>query len=97
LNEQNASCENKKNGPSGLTRGFISFIGVAEMAAAIGAVLPMAAGVTARLSAWATVGLSIIMLLAIGYRARRRLFFCARSVCRARWWFFSDFHRQGRR
>ena len=62
----------EKNGPSGLTRGLISFIGVAELAGAIGIVLPMAAGVAPLLSAGAAVGLATIMLLAIGYHVRRR-------------------------
>jgi hypothetical protein len=61
----------EKNGPSGLTRGLISSIGGAELAGAIGIVLPMAAGVAPWLSAWAAVGLSTIMLLAIGYHLRR--------------------------
>ncbi len=61
----------EKNGPSGLTRGLISFIGVAELVGAIGIVLPMAAGFAPWLSAWAAAGLSTIMLLAIGYHVRR--------------------------
>jgi uncharacterized membrane protein len=61
----------EKNGPSGLTRELISFIGIAELAGAIGIVLPMAAGFAPWLSAWAAVGLSTIMLLAIGYHVRR--------------------------
>jgi len=62
----------EKNGPGGLTRGLISFIGVAELAGAIGIVLPMAAGVAPLLSAGAAVGLATIMVLAIGYHVRRR-------------------------
>jgi Flp pilus assembly protein TadB len=62
----------KQNGPSGLTRGLTSFIGVAELAGAIGIVLPMAAGVAPWLSAWAAVGLATVTLLAIGYHLRRR-------------------------
>jgi uncharacterized membrane protein len=62
----------EKNGPSGLTRGLVSFIGVAELAGAIGIVLPVAVGVAPWLSAWAAAGLSAIMLLAIGYHVRRR-------------------------
>jgi|SRR5580658_350404 uncharacterized membrane protein len=61
----------EKNGPSGLTRGLISFIGAAELAGAIGIVLPMAAGIAPWLSGGAAVGLSTIMLLAIGYHVRR--------------------------
>jgi uncharacterized membrane protein len=61
-----------KNGPSGITRRLASFIGIAELAGALGVVLPMAAGVALWLSAWAAIGLAAIMLLAIGYHLRRR-------------------------
>jgi uncharacterized membrane protein YphA (DoxX/SURF4 family) len=70
--EKYKAMSEKKNGPSGLTRGLISFIGVAELAGAIGIVLPMAAGVAPWLSVWAAVGLATVMLLAIGYHVRRR-------------------------
>ena len=62
----------EKKGPSGLTRGLITFIGIAELAGAIGVVLPMAVNVAPGLSAWAAVGLATVMLLAIGYHLRRR-------------------------
>jgi hypothetical protein len=62
----------EKNGPSGLTRGLITFIGIAELAGAIGVVLPMAVNIAPGLSAWAAVGLAAVMLLAIGYHLRRR-------------------------
>ena len=41
----------EKNGPSGLTRGLTTFIGVAEVAGALGVVLPMATGIAPWLSA----------------------------------------------
>jgi uncharacterized membrane protein len=62
----------EKNGPSGLTRGLTTFIGIAELAGAIGVVLPMAVNIAPGFSAWAAVGLATIMLLAIGYHLRRR-------------------------
>ena len=62
----------EKNGPTGITRGHTIFIGTAELAGALGVVLPMATGVAPWLSAWASVGLATIMLLAIGYHVRRR-------------------------
>ena len=62
----------EKSGPSSLTHGLVTFIGIAELAGAVGVVLPMATGVAPWLSAWAAVGLAIIMLLAIGYHVRRR-------------------------
>src|SRR5258708_4509227 len=70
--EKYKAMSEKQNGPGGLTRGLISFIGVAELTGAIGIVLPMAAGVAPWLSVWAAVGLATIMLLAIGYHVRRR-------------------------
>ena len=62
----------EKNGPSGITRGLASFIGICELAGAFGVVLPMATGVAPWLSGWAAVGLATVMLLAIGYHVRRR-------------------------
>jgi uncharacterized membrane protein len=62
----------EKNGPSGLTRGLVTFIGIAELAGALGVVLPMATGISPWLTVWAAVGLAIVMLLAIGYHVRRR-------------------------
>jgi hypothetical protein len=62
----------EKNGPSGLTRGLTTFIGIAELAGAVGVVLPMAVNIAPGLSAWAAVGLATVMLLAIGYHLRRR-------------------------
>jgi uncharacterized membrane protein YphA (DoxX/SURF4 family) len=61
----------EKNGPTGITRGLTVFIGIAELAGALGIVLPMATTVAPWLSAWAAVGLATVMLLAIGYHVRR--------------------------
>ena len=46
-------------------------IGVAELAGGLGIVLPMATHIARSLSLWAAVGLSTIMLLAIGFHLRR--------------------------
>jgi len=62
----------EKNGPSGITRGLVTFIGTCELAGAFGVVLPMATGIAPWLSAWAAIGLATVMLLAIGYHVRRR-------------------------
>jgi hypothetical protein len=62
----------EKNGSSGLTRGLVTFIGIAELAGAVGITLPMVTGVAPWLSAWAAVGLSVIMLLAVGHHLRHR-------------------------
>ena len=61
----------KKNEPSGITRPLAAFIGIAEIAGGLGVVLPMATNIAPWLSPWAAVGLATIMLLAIGFRARR--------------------------
>ena len=61
----------EKNGPTGITRGLAAFIGVAEIAGGLGIVLPMATNIAPSLSLWAAVGLSTIMLLAIGFHLRR--------------------------
>ena len=65
-------AQSEKNGPSGITRGLAAFIGAAEIAGGFGIVLPMAINVAPSLSAWAAVGLSTIMLLAIGFHLRRK-------------------------
>jgi uncharacterized membrane protein YphA (DoxX/SURF4 family) len=62
----------EKNGPSSMTRGLTTFIGIAELAGAFGVVLPMATGVAPWLSLCAAVGLATVMLLAVGYHVRRR-------------------------
>jgi hypothetical protein len=62
----------RTRGLSGITRGLAAFIGIAELAGALGVVLPMATNVAPWLSAWAAIGLATIMLLAILYHVRRR-------------------------
>jgi uncharacterized membrane protein YphA (DoxX/SURF4 family) len=64
-------AQSEKNGPSGITHGLATFIGVAEIAGALGIVLPMATNITPWVSPWAAVGLATIMLLAIGFHVRR--------------------------
>jgi len=54
-----------------LTRGLVMFIGIAELAGAIGVVLPMAANVAPWLSTLAAAGLATVMLLAVFYHVRR--------------------------
>ena len=61
----------EKKGPTGITRGLASFIGIAELAGGLGIILPMATNIAPWLSAWAAVGLATIMLLAIGFHLRR--------------------------
>jgi hypothetical protein len=64
-------ARSEKNGPAGITRGLATFIGVAELAGGLGIVLPTATHIARSLSLWAAVGLSTIMLLAIGFHLRR--------------------------
>jgi uncharacterized membrane protein YphA (DoxX/SURF4 family) len=63
--------QSEKNGPSGITRGLAAFIGIAEIAGAVGIVLPMATNIAPWLSLWAALGLATIMLLAIVFHIRR--------------------------
>jgi hypothetical protein len=63
--------QSEKNGPTGISRGLVTFIGVAEIAGSLGIVLPMATNTAPWLSLWAAVGLSTIMLLAIVFHLRR--------------------------
>ena len=61
----------EKNGPMDLKRGLVTLIGLAELAGAIGVVLPMAANVAPWLSPIAALGLATVMLLAVLYHLRR--------------------------
>ena len=63
--------QSEKNGPTSISRGLVTFIGVAEIAGALGIVLPMATNTAPWLSPWAAVGLATIMLLAIVFHVRR--------------------------
>jgi putative oxidoreductase len=47
------------------------FIGVAELAGALGVVLPTATGIRPRLASLAALGLAILMVLAIGFHFSR--------------------------
>ena len=69
--EKYKAMSEKKNGPTGPSRGLITFIGIAEIAGSLGIVLPMATNIAPWLSPWAAIGLAIIMLLAIGFHVRR--------------------------
>jgi uncharacterized membrane protein YphA (DoxX/SURF4 family) len=62
----------EKNGPSGLKHGLVTFIGLSEIAGAVGIVFPMAANVAPWLSPAAAAGLATVMLLAVFYHVRRR-------------------------
>src|ERR1700693_1405840 len=61
----------EKSGPTDLKRELVMFIGLSELAGAIGIVLPMAAMVAPWLSPIAAAGLATVMLLAVIYHLRR--------------------------
>jgi uncharacterized membrane protein YphA (DoxX/SURF4 family) len=52
-------------------RGLITFIGIAELAGAIGLILPRLTGILPVLTTWAAVGLATIMILATGFHLMR--------------------------
>ena len=61
----------EKKRPTTLSRGLVTFIGVAELAGGIGVVLPMAVNIVPALTVRAAVGLATITLLAIVFHLRR--------------------------
>jgi uncharacterized membrane protein YphA (DoxX/SURF4 family) len=52
-------------------RGLVTFIGVCELAGAVGLILPALTKVMPVLTTWAAVGLATIMLLATGFHLSR--------------------------
>src|SRR5260370_9697275 len=57
----------EKTGPTTLTRGTITLIGIVELAGAGGVVLPVAANIAPCLSLWSASGLAVVLV------SRRRL------------------------
>lgn len=54
-----------------LPSALVTFIGICELAGAVGVILPWAIGIQPRLTPVAAVGLASIMVLAIGYHLTR--------------------------
>jgi hypothetical protein len=54
------------------SRGLVTFIGISELAGALGVVLPMASGIAPMLTTLAAAGLGVIMLLATAYHLKRK-------------------------
>lgn len=54
--------------PSSLVR----FIGIAELLAGIGLILPALTGILPGLTIWAGLGLAVVMVLAVGFHVMRR-------------------------
>jgi putative oxidoreductase len=50
---------------------FVRFLGVTELAAAIGLILPMATGILPRLTGFTAFALTLVMLLAVGLHSVR--------------------------
>jgi uncharacterized membrane protein YphA (DoxX/SURF4 family) len=55
-----------------LSRGLVTFIGISELAGALGLVLPGFTGIAPILAPIAAAGLGVIMLLATGFHLRRK-------------------------
>jgi uncharacterized membrane protein len=49
------------------SRGLVTFIGICELAGAVGLILPRLTGILPALSTWAAIGLATIMVLATGF------------------------------
>jgi len=62
----------EKNGPTNLSHGLVTFIGLAEIAGALGIVMPMATNVAPWLTPFAAGGLALVTLLAVLFHLRRR-------------------------
>ncbi len=52
-------------------RGLVTFIGIAELAGALGLILPALTKILPNLTRWAAVGLATIMVLATGFHVLR--------------------------
>ncbi len=63
--------QKKAKGP-GISRGLATFIGISELAGALGLILPLATHIAPALTPLAALGLAIIMVLAIGFHVRRK-------------------------
>jgi len=55
-----------------LSKSLVTFIGISEVAGALGLILPMASGIAPMLTPIAAAGLGVIMLLATGFHLKRR-------------------------
>jgi len=61
----------EKSGPTGMTRGVITLLGIVELAGVAGLILPMALNIDPWLTVWAAAGLAVIMLAATVFHIRR--------------------------
>jgi uncharacterized membrane protein YphA (DoxX/SURF4 family) len=56
----------------GISKGLVTFIGIAEVAGALGLILPLATHIAPLLTPLAALGLAIIMILAIAFHVKRK-------------------------
>jgi uncharacterized membrane protein len=61
----------EKSGPTSLTHGQITLLGIVELAGVAGIVLPMALNIAPWLTVWAAAGMAVIMLSATVFHVRR--------------------------
>lgn len=55
-----------------LSKALVTFIGISELAGALGLILPGFTGIAPRLAPLAALGLAVIMLLAVGFHLKRK-------------------------
>lgn len=66
-----AEAHSPGEGP-GVSKGLTTFIGISELAGALGLILPLATHTAPILTSLAALGLAIIMILAIGFHMGRK-------------------------
>jgi uncharacterized membrane protein YphA (DoxX/SURF4 family) len=59
-------------GPNTPSKGLVRFIGLSEIAGALGIILPLATGVLPFLTPVAAAALAVVMVLALGFHARHK-------------------------
>lgn len=59
-------------GKLSLTRSMLHFIGVSELAGSLGLILPMLTRVMPQLTPTAAAGLTVVMILAVGFHLQRQ-------------------------
>lgn len=57
--------------PPGMSAALIRFIGISELAGGLGLILPAALRIQPKLTAWAAIGLFVVMVLAASFHASR--------------------------
>ena len=66
-----AEAQSPAKGP-GISKGLTTFIGISELAGALGLIVPLATHTAPILTPLAALGLAIIMILAVGFHLRRK-------------------------